>query len=68
MDGLTREYDETPFYWIDTMSAEGRGIAARYGVRRVPELILFDNQGDILLRQSGRIDRDAVDAAMANLR
>ncbi|HHX64662.1 MAG TPA: thioredoxin family protein, partial [Chloroflexi bacterium] len=68
VSGLKNEYSETPFYHIDTMSDQGRILAARYGIRRVPTLLVFDGRGNIALQQAGRIHREAVREAMQTLR
>ena len=49
---------------IDLMSAEGRELAGRYGIRSVPSLVALSAERDVIYRASGMPDREAVVAAL----
>ena len=49
------------------MDGVGRELAARYGVRRVPTLVLLDGNGNLVLRQVGTPKRDEVMEAVEEL-
>lgn len=50
---------------LSAMSREGAELAGRYGVRGLPTLIVFDGQGQPVLTEVGRLQRDAVLKAVA---
>jgi thioredoxin-related protein len=52
---------------LDMLSGVGRAAARQYGVRAVPTLLLFDGDGEIVLRQVGTMDTGAMRAEVANL-
>ena len=52
---------------LTVLSAEGRELAARWGIRGVPTLILFDGRGEAILRQVGRLQKDVVLKALAQI-
>jgi len=45
----------------------GRRLAARYGVRGVPTLVLLNGAGDVVLTQPGIPDRKGIREAVAGL-
>jgi len=51
----------------DLLSGVGREAASLYGVKTVPTTLLFDGTGQVVLRESGLPDRDAVRAKVAEL-
>jgi thioredoxin-related protein len=52
---------------LDMLSDVGRSAAKQYGVKAVPTLLLFDGQGNVVLRQTGRIDAGAIRSQVAAL-
>lgn len=52
-------WDRTTVVRVDLMSRIGREIAAQYGIRGVPTLLVM-REGSEMMRQVGRIDDDAV--------
>jgi thioredoxin-related protein len=52
---------------LDMLSGVGRAAASQYGVRAVPTLLLFDGNGEIVLRQVGTMDAGAIRAKVAEL-
>jgi thioredoxin-related protein len=52
---------------LSAMSAVGRQLGARYGVRGVPTFFLFDGEGQMLHYQVGRLDADRVKADIDSL-
>lgn len=63
MDGLERELEEQArVVRLSVLSHAGREVARRYGVRGVPTFLIFDGQGDLVGRQVGFPDRDAIKA------
>jgi thiol-disulfide isomerase/thioredoxin len=60
VDGIARELDEVPVVRVDVASRIGGALASGHGVRGVPALIVFDDDGEIVLRQAGRVGREAV--------
>jgi thiol-disulfide isomerase/thioredoxin len=67
VDGIARELDEVPVVRINVASRNGSLVASGYGVRGVPALIVFDGEGEIVLRQAGRVSREAVLRAVHQL-
>jgi thioredoxin-related protein len=60
VDGIARALNEVPVMRVDVASRNGGALASGYGVRGVPVLIVFNGDGEIVLSQAGRIDREAV--------
>ena len=57
MDGIERDLeDSATVVRLDLMSRVGREIAARYGVRSIPTLLVLDD-GHEVYRQDGMPDR-----------
>ncbi len=53
---------------LDLMSRVGRESARQYGVTFIPALLLFDGEGNVILRQQGTLDTAAIRAEVENLR
>ena len=63
MDGIEQALgDQTPVLRLNVREADGSLLAARFGVRGVPTLIVW-RDGEVL-RQVGRINKQAVIAAI----
>jgi len=60
VDGIERELAGTRIVRVSMMSRQGLDLARRLGVRGVPTLIVFDGQGQAVLRQAGRLTKQAV--------
>ena len=45
---------------VSTGSVAGNQIAQRFGVRGIPALLVFDGEGQVVLRQVGRITKEPV--------
>ena len=45
---------------IDLLSPVGREAARNYGVTLIPAVLVFDGQGQVILRQTGVIDAPAI--------
>jgi thioredoxin-related protein len=41
---------------LDVLSSIGQTAGGQYGIRAVPTFLLMDGQGNLIYRQSGRID------------
>ncbi|MHB9033568.1 MAG: thioredoxin family protein [Anaerolineae bacterium] len=68
VDGIERAAkDRATMYRIATTTASGAQVAQYFGIRGVPTLVLLDGKGEIVFSQSGRIDKDAVLAALQKL-
>lgn len=68
MDGIERELaGRARVVRLNVLSAEGRELAVRWGVRGVPTLIVFDGKGETILRQVGRLQKDAVLQVLAQI-
>jgi len=56
VDRLERDLvGKTEVVRIDVLSKMGRQVAARYGVRGLPTLLVVDGQGEVTLTQIGFI-------------
>ena len=61
VDGIEKELgNRARVVRLNLTSSASIQVASRYGVRGVPTLVVFDGEGNVLLRQVGRLDRDAV--------
>jgi hypothetical protein len=69
VDGLERALapQGVPVMRLSVTSGIGRQLAPSYGVRGVPTLILFDGEGQPRLTQVGRVLREPVLQAVAEL-
>ncbi len=52
---------------LDLMSSVGREAASAYGVKVVPTMLLFDGQGQVVLKQSGTVSAGPIRTKMAEL-
>lgn len=52
---------------LDLLSGVGREAARNYGVKAVPAMVVFNRQGQIVLKQTGMIDTGAVRDIIARL-
>jgi len=50
---------------VSTGSVVGNQIAQRFGVRGIPALLVFDGEGEVVLRQVGQIRKEPVLQALA---
>ena len=67
VDGIEREVTDARFYRLNTMSRTGMQLARAYGARGLPTLLVLDGQGETVLRQVGRVDKEAVLQAVSGL-
>ena len=49
------------------MDSVGRQLAVRYGVRRVPTLVLLDGSGGVVLMQTGTPRREEIVSTVKQL-
>ncbi len=52
---------------LDMLSGVGRDAASQYGVKAVPTTLLFDGNGQVVLRQVGSVDAGAIRVQVAEL-
>ncbi len=65
MNGIEKDVrGRADVVYLDLLSDVGRAAADRYAVRSVPTLLVFDGAGNVVLRQSGLQDADAVKDAI----
>ena len=68
MDGIERGLaGRARVVRLNALSVEGRELAARWGIRGVPTLIVFDGKGETVLRQVGRLQKDTVLRVLAQI-
>ena len=68
VDGLERELEgQAQVLRLSVMDDVGGELAMRYGVSGVPTVVLLDGAGEVVLRQTGMPDRDAIRAAVVDL-
>ena len=68
MDGLERDLNgRAAVLRLDMLSGVGRDAASQYGVKAVPTTLVFDGSGQVILRQVGSVDADAIRAQVTNL-
>ncbi len=68
MDGIEDDVrGQAAVVRLDLLSGVGREAASLNGVKTVPTTLLFDGTGQVVLRESGLPDRDAVRAKVAEL-
>jgi len=61
VDGLEQDLTgRATVHRIDFMSPLGREVAAQYGVDYIPTLLLFDGNGQLIIRQQGLINADRI--------
>jgi len=52
---------------INLLSSLGRQLGARYGVRGVPTLLVFDGSGEVVYTTAGRLDGEEIEAAVRDV-
>ena len=68
MDGLEQDLKgRATVLRLDLLSRVGRDAASQYGVKAVPTTLLFDGSGQVILRQVGSVDADAIRAQVTDL-
>lgn len=68
VDGLERELEgQAQVLRLSVMDDVGGELAMRYGVSGVPTVVLLDGAGEVVLRQTGMPDQDAIRAAVVDL-
>lgn len=66
MDGLEKDLEgQAQVARLSILSQIGREAASRYGVRSVPTFLVFDDEGQLLGRQTGLPDRKKIKAMVA---
>jgi len=61
VDGLERDLaGQARVVRLNVTTGVGRELAGQWGVRGLPTLFVFDQHGEPILRQVGRIDRQGV--------
>ena len=68
VDRLEREFEgQVQVLRLSVMDSVGGKLALRYGVRGVPTFVLLNGAGEIVLKQTGMPDRDAILAVVEEL-
>jgi thioredoxin-related protein len=68
VDGLERDLQgQAQVLRLGVMDDVGGTLALRYGVRGVPTLVVLNGAGELVLKQTGMLDRAEVMAAVAEL-
>ena len=68
MDGLEQDLEgRAQVLRLGVMDDVGGELAMRYGVRGVPTLVVLNGEGEVVLKQTGVLDRAAVVAAVEEL-
>ena len=68
MDGIELDLEgQAQVLRLGVMDSVGGGLAMRYGVRGVPTLVVLNGAGEVVLKQTGVLDRAAVVAAVEAL-
>ena len=68
MDGIERDLqDKADVLRLSVTDSVGRELAVRYTVRQVPTLVVLDGEGNVVLRQAGRLRRGEVVEAVEGL-
>lgn len=68
MDGIERRVDDqAQILRLRVTDSVGRKLALRYGVRRVPSLVLLDGSGNVVLKQSGMPKPEEIIAAVGQM-
>ncbi len=68
MDGIESDLeDRAELLRLSITDNVGRELAIRYSVRSVPTLLLLDGSGNVVLKQTGRLDREAVRNAVGEV-
>jgi len=65
VDGLERELEgQVQVLRLSVTDDVGGELAMRYGVRGVPSFVLLNGAGEVVLKQAGMPDRDAIKEAI----
>jgi thioredoxin-related protein len=68
VDGIERTLEEeVEVLRLKVTGGVGRELAARYGVRSLPTLVLLDGQGDVVLKRVGVPQEKEIVAAAREL-
>jgi thioredoxin-related protein len=68
VDGLERDLDgQAQVLRLGVMDDVGGTLALRYGVRGVPTLVVLNGAGEVVLKQTGMLNRAEVMAAVEGL-
>jgi thioredoxin-related protein len=68
VDGLEKDLKgRATVLRLDMLSGVGRDAASQYGVKAVPTTLLFDGNGEVVLRQVGTVNAGAIRAKVAEL-
>jgi hypothetical protein len=68
VDGLERDLEgKATVLRLNAVDDVGGQLAARYGVRGVPTVVLLDGQGKVVLTQVGMPQRAEIEAAVEGL-
>ncbi len=68
VDGLERKLEgQARVLRLNVLDDVGGELALRYGVRSVPTFVLLNSTGEVVLRQTGMPDRDAIETAVEEL-
>ena len=68
VDGLEQDLEgQAQVLRLGVMDDVGGELAMRYGVRGVPTLVVLNGAGEVVLKQTGVLDRAAVVAAVGEL-
>ena len=68
VDGLERDLQgRAQVLRLGVMDDVGGTLALRYGVRGVPTLVVLNGAGEVVLKQTGMLDRAEVMAAVEGL-
>ena len=68
VDGLEQDLEgQAQVLRLGVMDDVGGQLAMRYGVRGVPTLVVLNGAGEVVLKQTGVLDRAAVVAAVEEL-
>ncbi|MCJ7511395.1 MAG: thioredoxin family protein [Anaerolineales bacterium] len=66
VDRLEEQFDpQLAVIRLNVQNAATEPLARRYGVQYTPTFLLFDGQGQILLRSVGAIDPQVVERALS---
>ena len=66
VDGIQQQSNgSTEIVHLNLLGKAGREIGAAYGVRVIPATIVFDRNGDVLYRQNGFPEKEAIQRVMA---
>lgn len=68
MDRLERELEgQAKVLHLNVTGDVGRQLAARHSVTGVPTFVLFNREGEVVLKQFGMPDQEAIIQAVADI-